>query len=239
MPTDPGHKTTIGMVLFPRLTQLDLTGPYEVFGRLPNTRVYLLARTLEPVRSEHGLSIVPDKTFADAPHCDILFVPGGAGVNPLMEDEAFLDFLRERAQQARIVTAVCTGSLLLAAAGLLDGHRATTHWMSLELLELFGVEAVPDRVVVDGNRITGGGVTSGVDFALVLAAQLYGENVAREIQLAMQYEPEPPFHSGTPQVADPTLVSAFQETRREFQEARRAIAERAAARLRARREKAR
>src|SRR5690349_2595595 len=179
---DPAKPLTVGMILFPNLTQLDLTGPYEVLARMPNTRVYLIAKSLEPVRSENGLSILPDLRFEDAPPLDIVFVPGGRGINQAMEDETILGFLREQAQHASYVTAVCTGALVLAAAGLLQGYRATTHWMSLDLLGVLGVEVVRERVVIDRNRVTSGGVTGGIDFGLALAAELFGEDVARSIQ---------------------------------------------------------
>ncbi len=185
--------TTVGMVLFPDLTQLDLTGPYEVFARMPSTRVCLLAAALTPVRSERGLTISPDTTLDNAPSLDVLFVPGGPGVSEVMEDEAFLDFLRRQGKQARYITSVCTGALLLGAAGLLRGYRATTHWLSMDLLDKFGAQAVSERVVIDRNRITGGGVTAGIDFAFVVAAELYGERVAREIQLVIFIR-----HSATP-----------------------------------------
>lgn len=222
---------SIGMLIFPRLTQLDLTGPYEVFARLPNAQVHLIARTLDPVRSEYGLTITPDHSFATAPKLDILFVPGGAGINALMEDEELLSFLRSRANEASYITSVCTGALVLAAAGLLNGYRATTHWLSLDVLEIFGVEVIRERVVIDRNRITGGGVTSGIDFGLTLAAYLYGEAVAREIQLLIEYDPAPPFQSGSPKAADPALVERVVAARSGIQTARQEIARRAAERL--------
>ncbi len=214
---------TIGMVLFPDLTQLDLTGPYEVFSRMPNVRIHLLSATLEPVRSDKGLAFLPDTTFAQTPALDILCVPGGNGVQAAMEDESFLHFLREQGRQANYVTSVCTGSLLLAAAGLLDGYRATTHWLSLDLLAMFGVETVEQRVVIDRNRMTGGGVTAGIDFALVLAAELFGKQTAREIQLMMEYNPAPPFDSGSPQSADPELLRAVIAQREAIQAQRREL----------------
>lgn len=199
-------QTTIGMLLFPRLTQLDLTGPHEVLARLPNTRVLLLAESLEPVVSETGLTITPNCQLADSPPLDIVFVPGGVGINALLENQTVLDFLRRQGAGARYVTAVCTGSLVLAAAGLLDGYHATTHWRSLPLLAQFGVEVVNERVVIDRNRITSGGITAGIDFGLILAAQLYGEKVARVIQLQLEYDPAPPFQSGSPRTADAATI---------------------------------
>ena len=221
----------VGMVLFPDLTQLDLTGPYEVFTRLPNTTVYLVAATLAPVRSERGLTITPDTTFDQVPPVDILFVPGGPGVDPLMEDAVLLEFLRKQAAQARYVTSVCTGALLLGAAGLLRGYRATTHWLSLDLLPLFGAQPVQERVVIDRNRITGGGVTAGIDFGLVVATEIYGANVAQAIQLSIEYDPQPPFQSGSPHTASADVVERLTRLRQPMQANRRSIAERAAARL--------
>jgi cyclohexyl-isocyanide hydratase len=222
---------TVGFVLFPNLTQLDLTGPYEVFARLPGARVHLVAQALTPVRSERGLTISPDMTFDSAPALDVLSVPGGPGVDAMMEDEALLRFLGERASAARFITSVCTGSLVLGAAGLLNGYRATTHWLSHDLLRLFGAEPVEDRVVIDRNRITGGGVTAGIDFGLAVAAEICGPGIAQEIQLMLQYSPAPPFSSGSPATAPESVVRNVLAARGEAQSRRRAIAERAAARL--------
>lgn len=221
----------VGMVLFPNLTQLDLTGPYEVFARLPETKVSLIAAAVTPVRSERGLTIAPDATFENAPELDILCVPGGPGVDAMMEDERLLRFLRARAVGARYVTSVCTGALLLGAAGLLQGYRATTHWLSLDLLPLFGAEPVDERVVIDRNRITGGGVTAGIDFALTVAAEVFGEQVAQEVQLVLEYCPAHPFSGGSPKTAPAGVVKSVIAAREGTQSRRRAIAERAAARL--------
>jgi cyclohexyl-isocyanide hydratase len=196
------HPTlSVGMLLFENATQLDLTSAYEVFARMPGARVSLLASTLEPVRTEWGLTITPNLSWTEAPAFDVICVPGGWGVNALLTNDSLLDFLRSQGETARYVTSVCTGALLLGAAGLLRGYRATTHWMSLDLLPLFGAIPVAERVVRDGNRITGGGVTAGIDFALVLAAELYGESEAQRIQLAIEYDPHPPFNSGSPRTA--------------------------------------
>lgn len=223
---------SIGMMLFPHFTQLDLAGPYEVFSRMPETRAHLLAASLEPVRSEHGLSIAPTTDFDSAPPLDILFVPGGAGQQQVMEDERFVGFLRERGDEARFVTSVCTGSLLLGAAGLLRGYRATTHWMFLELLRPLGAEPVGERVVIDRNRITGGGVTAGIDFGLVIAAELFGEETAKTIQLSIEYDPAPPFKGGSPGSAEDALVNSVSELGRELFENRRRQVERVASCLR-------
>lgn len=222
---------SVGMVLFPDLTQLDLTGPYEVFARTPGAEVLLLASSLEPVRSEWGLAIVPDSTFEDAPGLDVLFVPGGPGVGPAMEDEEALGFLARREPEARYVTSVCTGSLVLGAAGLLRGYRAATHWLSMDLLGLLGAEPVFERVVKDRNRITGGGITAGIDFGLAVAAELRGEEAAKEIQLMMEYDPAPPFGSGSPESADRDLVERVRAARGPMQEKRAEVVRRARAKL--------
>jgi cyclohexyl-isocyanide hydratase len=197
----------IGMLLYPGLTQLDLTGPFEVFHRLPDTQVHLVWKDTAPIRADSGLGLIPTTTLAGCPPLDVVCVPGGFGQIALMTDATVLDFLRTQARSARYITAVCTGSLLLGAAGLLDGYQATTHWAFVELLAAFGARHVPGRVVVDRNRITGGGVTAGIDFALRVAAELAGEDVARAIQLGLEYDPAPPFTSGHPDVADPELVA--------------------------------
>jgi cyclohexyl-isocyanide hydratase len=187
---------SVGIVLFPNVTQLDVTGPYEVFARMPAT-VYLVAATLEPIRSEHGLTIVPGVTFDTVPPLDVICVPGGIGVNRAMEDQGLLAFLQRQASRARYITSVCTGALVLGAAGLLQGYRATTHWLSLELLPLFGAHPVDQRVVIDRNRITSGGVAAGIDFGLVIASKLCGAAVAQEIQLMIEYHPVPPHPAGS------------------------------------------
>jgi cyclohexyl-isocyanide hydratase len=210
----------IGLVLFPMMTQLDFTGPYEVFARLPDTVVHMVARTAEPVRTERGLLLTPVITFADCPALDVLVVPGGPGQHQAMQDEVLLEFLRSQGEQADYVTSVCTGALLLGAAGLLRGYRATTHWLSLPLLEVYGAVPVDARVVVDRNRVTGGGVTAGIDFGLQLAAMLRGEAVAQQIQLQMEYNPAPPFQSGSPATAPAAIVDAVRRAAEPFQQER-------------------
>ncbi len=221
----------IGMLLFPRLTQLDLTGPYEVLARLPNTRVHLVASTLDPVRTDRGMAIVPTMTYADCPQLDIVMVPGGPGQQDLMENSAVLEFLRRQARGAKYMTSVCTGSLLLGAAGLLKGKRATSHWAAIEHLKALGAIPVSERVVVDGTIITGAGVTTGIDFALTLAAALEGEQVAREIQLQIEYDPAPPFDSGSPRTASPDRVAAVRRRLAALNEQRRIVAERVGRKL--------
>jgi cyclohexyl-isocyanide hydratase len=220
----------IGMLIFPDMTQLDFTGPWEVFSRLPGCEVRVISRSLQPVTAKGGLKFVPDSTIADTPQLDLLFVPGGEGVAALMEDRNVLEFLRRHAQQARYVTSVCTGALVLGAAGLLKGYRATTHWNSVELLPVFGATAVAERVVIDRNRITGGGVTAGIDFALTIAAELFGAEKAKSIQLAMEYNPAPPFNCGHPSIADAAIVEEWRRARGPLQ-AKRLEQARQAARL--------
>ena len=183
----------IGLLLFPDITQLDLTGPYEVFTKFPDAEVRLIAKSLEPVRANGGMRILPDTVMAECPQLDLICVPGGAGMNALLNDAETLAFLRQQAAAARYITSVCTGALVLGAAGLLRGKRAATHWMSREMLAHFGAIPQADRVVQDGNIITGGGVTAGIDFALTVAAEAFGADVAKSIQLAIEYDPKPPY----------------------------------------------
>lgn len=221
----------IGYLAFPDITQLDLTGPQQVLARLPGAEQVLVWKTLEPVRSESGLMLVPDVTFADCPKLDMICVPGGPGMNALLTDQETLDFLRRMAESARYVTAVCTGSLVLGAAGLLKGRKAATHWAAMEFLPRFGAIATDQRVVVDGNIITGGGVTAGIDFGLQVAAELAGDAVAQALQLIIEYDPAPPFDSGHPRNADPAVLAALKERMGPMHTQRAAQVEVAAARL--------
>lgn len=197
----------IGMLIFPGMTNLDFAGPLDVLARLPGARVYVLAKTLEPVISDIGIPVLPTLCMADAPKLDLLFVGGGPGVNALMEDAETISFLAQRGAEAQWVTSVCTGALLLGAAGLLRGYKAATHWSAMAALPWFGAIATPQRVVVDRNRITGGGVTAGIDFGLTIAAMLHGDAFAHRMQLGMEYEPQPPFKGGTAATAPPELVA--------------------------------
>ena len=221
----------IGMLIFPRLTQLDMTGPYEVLARLPNTVVDLVARTRDPVTTDRGMQILPTVTYADCSPLDVVMVPGGPGQQDLMEDEAALEFLRKVAASAKYVTSVCTGSLVLGAAGLLKGKRATCHWAAIDHLALLGAIPVREKVVVDGHIVTGAGVTSGIDFALTLAAILEGEQVAREIQLQIEYDPAPPFNSGSPKTAAPAMLEAVKARLAKLNEERRVVAARVGKKL--------
>ena len=220
------RSSAVGIVLFDGVTQLDATGPYEVFARMPRTDVTLIASSLAPVRTEWGMRIIPDSTFETAPPLEVLCVPGGWGINAMLEDDALLAFLRARAATARYVTSVCSGALLLGAAGLLRGYRATTHWMSLDLLQSFGAVPVNERIVRDRNRITGGGVTAGIDFALFVAGELFGDAVAQSIQLAIEYNPAPPYHTGSPREAPAEVVQAVTRASADSLTRRRAIVER-------------
>lgn len=226
--TTPLH---IGLLLFPDVTQLDLTGPFEVFARTPGVVCHLIWKEIKPVRSDRGLMLVPDCTFNDCPPLDVICVPGGPGQIALMSDEETLSFLRQQAQHAQFITSVCTGSLVLGAAGLLHGYRATSHWSSRDQLALLGAEPVEARVVRDRNRLTGAGVTSGIDFALTLVAEIRGNDVAQAIQLQMEYDPEPPFHAGSPQSATPEQLTTARSQMADFIATRRRATERAAQHL--------
>lgn len=196
----------IGMLLFPQITQLDLTRPIELLHRVPGSAMHVVWKDTAPVMSACGLRLVPTTTLEDCPPLDVLLVPGGAGTGDLITDPTVLDWVATQGSRARFVTAVCTGSLVLGAAGLLDGYEATTHWAYMDILPTFGARPVRKRVVVDCNRITAGGVTAGIDFGLQLVAQLAGETVAQAIQLALEYDPEPPYRSGHPDVAPAPVV---------------------------------
>ncbi|WP_296951221.1 DJ-1/PfpI family protein [uncultured Massilia sp.] len=197
----------IGFLLFPHLTQLDLTGPVQVLGRVPGAQVHLAWKTHDPVPTDAGFTINPTTTLYACPPLDVLCVPGGFGIEFLFEDEEVLSFLRRQGAGARYVTSVCNGALVLGAAGLLRGYRSACHWMWLPLLPRFGAIPVAERIVRDRNRLSGGGVTAGIDFGLALAAELAGEETARAIQLALEYDPQPPFDAGSPGRAGPELVA--------------------------------
>ena len=217
----------IGFLLFNNLTQLDFTGPLEVFSRMPNAEIFLIAKNLSTIRSDKGLILTPSHNFEDCPLLDILCVPGGGGVGEVMDDEESLDFLREKAASAKYITSVCTGALVLATAGLLDNYKAATHWMSMDLLRKFPtIEVVDERVVKDRNRFTGGGVTAGIDFALTIAAEIYGEKIAQGIQLMIEYNPQPPFNAGSPKTVNSAILEDILSSRKEIQEKRLAQIER-------------
>lgn len=202
---------TVAFLLFPGVTQLDLTGPAQVLSRLGNSRLDLVWKSRDPVPTDAGFSIVPTASFAEVEAADIVCVPGGIGVADVMQDAEAMAWLAQVGSDAAWVTSVCTGSLILGAAGLLQGYRAACHWAWRDNLALFGAEPVAERVVFDRNRVTGGGVTAGIDFAFALLAAIRGERYARLIQLGLEYDPQPPFDSGSPERAGPELVALYHE----------------------------
>ena len=221
----------IGSLLFEGLDQIDLTGPFEVLSRIPNSTYRIYGKTADPVRDLKGLRLTPDAALADAPPLDVLHVPGGFGQEALMEDGEVLGWIRRQADGAHSVFSVCTGALLCGAAGLLRGRRATTHWASFHLLPFFGAIPVNERVVVDGNWVFAAGVTAGIDGALRLAAELRGVEAAQAIQLHMVYAPEPPFDSGTPETAPAAVLEQARRSVSGITAQREATAGRVAARL--------
>ncbi|WP_051885846.1 DJ-1/PfpI family protein [Streptomyces hygroscopicus] len=205
---DAARPLDVGMLLFEGHTTLDFVGPHLAFSSA-GMRVHLVSDSLAPVASDIGLAVLPTATLEDCPaDLDILFVPGGS-VHEVLLDQAKIDFLVDRGRTASYITSVCTGSLVLAAAGLLDGYRAATHWATRAQLARFGVEVSYERVCVDRNRATGGGVTAGIDFALTLIARVLGEDAAKLSQLAMEYTPQPPFDAGSPESAGAEVVARF------------------------------
>jgi cyclohexyl-isocyanide hydratase len=196
----------IGFLLWDGLTQLDMTGPAQVLSRMPGAQLHFVWHSTAPVMSDCSLPLVPTTTFADCPPLDMICVPGGVGFVPVMRDRQVIDWLKQQAATAQLITSVCTGSLILAAAGLLQGYRAGCHWAAGEQLALFGAEFVKERVVIDRNRITAGGVTSGIDFAFRVIEQLHGRDMAEAVQLALEYDPEP-LGGGTPATARPEILA--------------------------------
>ena len=213
----------IGLLAFPAMTQLDLTGPLQVFSSLPGAEVRVIWKTLDPIQTHGGLRLIPDTTLADCPMLDVICVPGGTEVLDLMDDPEVLSFLKMQAEHATFVGSICTGSLVLGAAGLLRGKKATTHWAWTDLLVPLGAIPTKGRVVRDGKFMTGGGVTAGIDFALTMVAELAGQDIAESIQLGIEYAPAPPFDSGSPDTARPEILAAVRErmsATREQREAR-------------------
>ncbi len=200
--TTPLH---IGFLIYPDVTQLDATGPAQVLSFVPGAQIHMVAASLDPVPTDAGFSILPTDSFETCPPLDVLCAPGGFGQVAVMRDAATLAFLKRQGEGARYVTSVCSGSLILGAAGLLVGYRSACHWAAREMLSAFGAVPVAERIVRDRNRLSGGGVTAGIDFGLVLAAELVGEEVAKEIQLMLEYAPAPPFQAGTPEAAGAVL----------------------------------
>ena len=221
----------IGLLVFPRVTQLDFTGPLQVFSSVPGATVHLIWKTLDPVPSDSVLMLTPTVTFADCPQLDVICVPGGFGTDALLNDEEILDFVRKQASSAKFVTSVCTGSLVLGAAGLLKGYNAATHWSAIEMLALFGATATKTRVCIDRNRVTGGGVTAGIDFALTLVSLLVDRTTAEAIQLRLEYNPAPPFNAGSPDTAPAEVLALMKERVAPSQARRLEAAKRAAERM--------
>jgi len=221
----------IGLVLFPRVTQLDFTGPLQVFSSVPGAQLHLIWKRIEPVASDSVMALTRTMTFADCPQLDVICVPGGLGTDDMVNDEEMLAFLRRQAEGARFVTSVCTGSLVLGAAGLLKGYRAATHWTAMDFLSAFGATPTKTRVCVDRNRVTGGGVTAGIDFALTLVSLLVDRRTAEAIQLRLEYNPAPPFNSGSPDTAPPEILALMKERIAPAQARRAKMIGRAAARL--------
>ncbi len=221
----------IGLALFPGLCQLDLTGPHEVLARLPSARVEVVARTTAPVTTDRGLTITPDVALTDAPQYDVFVMPGGQGQQDLMDDDAWLGFLQAQATGAQVMMGVCTGALVMGAAGLLRGYKATTHWSCHDLLALLGATPVDRRVVIDRDRLTAAGVTSGIDGALALAEMLCGREITERIQLGMEYQPEPPTDAGSPDTAPAELLADMRARGATLYHARRQSCLQAARRL--------
>lgn len=197
---------TIGLVMYPGMTALDIVGPQTVFNSLPDVKIHRVWKAIEPIQTDDGMTIIPDTTFADCPPLDVICVGGGTQQGAVVNDPEVLDFIRRQGSTAKFVTSVCGGSEFLAKAGLLQGYRAATHWAAREQLAKAGVEVGTERVVVDRNRISGGGVTAGIDFGLTIAAALRGEEMAKIAQLLMEYDPAPPFDAGSPEKAGSELV---------------------------------
>ena len=221
----------IGLLVFPKVTQLDFTGPLQVFSGVPGAKVHLIWKRIEPVPTDTVMMLTPTITFADCPQLDVICVPGGAGINDVVNDEEMLAFLRKQAEGAKYVTSVCTGSLVLGAAGLLKGYRAATHWSAMEYLSAFGATPTKTRVCADRNRITGGGVTAGIDFALTVVSTLVDRKTAEAIQLGIEYNPAPPFNAGSPDTAPEDTVARVRERIAQTQILRGQAITRAAARL--------
>ena len=225
-------KYNIGLVIYPGMTHLDITGPHQVFSFVREARVHMLWKNLEPVTSGEGLTILPTTTFDECPQLDVICVPGGGmGTLDTMADSEMLEFLKQQSETAKYITSVCTGSLILAAAGLLKGYRAGCHWLFREYLAMLEVEVGTERVVVDRNRITGGGVTAGIDFGLVVVSQLCDEETAKRIQLLLEYNPAPPFNAGSPENAGEVLVEQVKQFGKPLLEAALAQAKATAANL--------
>lgn len=200
----------LGFLVYPDVVQLDVMAAYQVLAFPPNTTIHLLWKNLMPIASREGLIITPTTTLDNCPTLDVICVPGGGmGQVEVMKDESILSFLRQKSSTARYTTSICTGSLILAVANLLQGYKATCHWAFREQLAMLGVEVVSERVAIDRDRVTGAGVTSGLDLGLTLLSLLWGEDMAKMAQLMLEYHPNPPFNAGTPETADETTVKSL------------------------------
>ena len=226
MTTRQAKHLTIGCLIFARMDQIDFTGPFEVLSRIPGASIHVIAKTRTPIRDVKGLILTPEMTIAEAPTLDVLVVPGGFGQQDLMKDDEVLSLIRDQADSGRLVFSICTGALLCGAAGILHGRQATTHWAAWDLLPYYGAIATKARVVVDGNLVSSGGVTAGLDGALVVASLLRGDSAAEQIQLSIQYAPDPVFHSGTPDTARNEVIRTFYESYEEVRTSREAEARR-------------
>jgi cyclohexyl-isocyanide hydratase len=215
---------TIGGLVFPNMDQCDFTGPFEALARVPNSKFLTIWKDKHPVRDMAGMQLLADTTIDEAPQLDVLLVPGGYGQEALMNDEVVLSFIRKQAGKATYVFSVCTGALLCGAAGLLQGRRATTHWTAMDLLPYFGAIPSDERVVIDGNYVSAGGVTSGIDGSLIVVSLLRGETVAQELQLYMAYDPKPPFQAGSPVTAPASILNTVTERAKPITEKRLATA---------------
>lgn len=221
---------TIGMIAFDMMTNLDFVGPFDILSRVRGARTILLGKSLDPITTDSKYRLLPEMRLADAPELDMIFLPGGPGTTGMIEDAEMLAFLRERAPRAKWITSVCTGALVLGAAGLLEGYKAATHWSAMHILPVLGATPVDERVVMDRNRVTGGGVTAGIDFALTLIAHIWGEDQAKLIQLGNEYNPQPPFDAGHPKRA-PEVAARYRELTKGMTSARLEASKRAAGRL--------
>ncbi|MGP8252789.1 MAG: DJ-1/PfpI family protein [Terracidiphilus sp.] len=229
--TEPSTHLHIGAIVYPQVDQADFTGPFEVLSRIPNSSFHVLWKEIMPVLDVKGLILTPDTAFANAPDLDLLVVPGGWGQEALMEDQVVLDFIRAHAKKGKHILSVCTGALITGAAGLLRGVKTTTHWSSFHLLEYFGARPFPGRVVVDGKFLSTAGVTAGIDGALWAVTLLRSQRTAEEIQLAIEYDPEPPFDSGTPEAASREVVDTVRSHFHKISETRLVTAKRIASQL--------
>ena len=231
MLTKDRPKFRIGILLFPDVVQLDFTGCYEVFSRTPTFQVFLVSKSMEIIRTSYGMKVAPDATFDNVGKLDLICIPGGSGINALLNDDVTLDFIKSVSATAKYITAVCSGSLLLGAAGLLSGRKATTHWSAASLLREFGSTYIPERYVFDGNIITGAGVTSGIDFALAIVDKLMGRDIAAEIMLGIEYSPQPPFEGGQVSSTDRRIVEDYLKKMEDGQRSRVKCVQDAASRI--------